>query len=249
MTFEEFESLALNPPHREEETIFEVIEYDISPLPERIRCHYPRFDVFNIRIGFAHSLEKAEALMQNAIKRASEYENEIYCFHIKEYPFEENLHSIGVDLGISCRLYDGNGKLLDHTYCSDLDRDFHTKYGHFRGRPQEAIRFKAGEIVEVLCGDEVILAITSASSPTIEWCWDLRDRISQGRPWQRKDGKPLTDEEIEAIYFLDCSDDQITVLDGTDGSHEHVSPLYLMHPRYPVSKRLTAKLKSYSNTE
>ncbi len=101
MTFEEFESLALNPPRREEETIFEVIEYNICPLSERKRCHYPRYDVYNSRIVFAHSLNGAETMMQNAIKRALEYEEEIYCFHIKEYPLGENLRCIGPDLGIS----------------------------------------------------------------------------------------------------------------------------------------------------
>ncbi|MDE6368707.1 MAG: hypothetical protein K2K94_05665 [Muribaculaceae bacterium] len=34
MTFEEFRKLAVNPPCRGEETIFEVIEYDVELLPE-----------------------------------------------------------------------------------------------------------------------------------------------------------------------------------------------------------------------
>lgn len=33
MTYEEFKTLALNPPKRDEETIFEVIEYDVKDLP------------------------------------------------------------------------------------------------------------------------------------------------------------------------------------------------------------------------
>ncbi len=244
MTFDEFRMLAENPPLRIEETIFEVVEYDVSPLPERKRSHYPGFDVTNSRVGFARSLQEAEVLIGDALAKAEAKQTEVYCFYIKEYPMGENLSLIGADFGVSCHLYDSNGQPLDKTYCSYLNRDYHTKYGHFRGRPQESIRFKSGDIVEVLCGDEVILAVTGGSSPTIEWCWDLRERISQGRPWQRKDGKPLTDEEIDAIYYFDCSDDQITVLYGPEGSHEHVSPLFLMHPRYSISKRLAAKLKS-----
>ena len=144
---------------------------------------------------------------------------------------------------MACRLYDPDGKLLDKTFCSYLDRDFNTEFGRFRGRPQEAIRFKDGDIVEVLCGDEVTLAVASGSSPTIERCWGLRERISQDRHWQRKDGKTLTDDEIDEAYFFDCSDDQITVIDGPEfGAHEHVSPLCLMHPRYPISKRLAANV-------
>ena len=33
MTYEEFKALALNQPRRDEETIFEVIEYDVKDLP------------------------------------------------------------------------------------------------------------------------------------------------------------------------------------------------------------------------
>ncbi len=222
MTFAEFESLALNPPRREEETIFEVIEYDISTLPERKRCHYPRFDVDNIRIGFAHSLQEAEALMHDAIKGASEYEKEIYCFHIKEYPLGENLHCVGVDLGISCRLYSGNGELLDQTYCSHLARDFDTDYGRFRGRPDVGKRIKPGDIVEILNGDEVTLAVAAGGGVSIERCWNQLNCIR------------------------DCSDDQITVIDGPYGSHDHISPLFIQHPRFPISKALSYKLKRYA---
>lgn len=246
MTFEEFRKLAENPPRLKEETIFEVIEYDVSPLPERKRSHYPRFYVTNMRVGFGRSLQEAESLMAYAVDKAVCNQTEIYCFHIKEYPVAESLSLISTDFGLSCRLYDHTGMLLDMTYCSYLDRDLHTKYGHFRGRPQESMRIKPGDIVEVLCGEEVMVAIATGSSPSIEWCWNLRERISKNRHWQRKDGKPLSDEEIDKAYFFDCSDDQITVVDGPEfGSHDHVSPLFLLLPRYPISKRLSAKLKSY----
>ncbi len=223
MTFEEFESLALNPPHRDEETIFEVIEYDINPLPERKRCHYPRFDVYKSRSCFAHTLQDAEALMQKAIERASEFDEEIYCFHIKEFPVGENIHRIGVDLGISCRLYDGNGALLDRTYCSYLDRDFGTEYGRFRGRPENSRRIKPGDIVEILNEDEVILAVAVGSNVSIERCWEQLD------------------------YVRDCSDDQITVIDGPYGSHDHISPIFIQHPRFPISKTLSLKLTKYAS--
>ena len=42
MTFEEFEELALDPPKRDEETIFEVIEYDVKDLAGRKRQSLPQ---------------------------------------------------------------------------------------------------------------------------------------------------------------------------------------------------------------
>lgn len=73
MTYEEFKALALNPPRRDEETMFEVIEYDVKDLPGRKRSHYPKFDVGHYRVGISHSLSEAEVLMHKAIERAKMY--------------------------------------------------------------------------------------------------------------------------------------------------------------------------------
>lgn len=134
VTFEEFKELALNPPRRNEETLFEVIEYDVKDLPERKRRHYPKFDVRNYRVGIAHSLSEAEVLMHKAIERTKIYNDEIYCFHIKEYPIRELLDFLWENYGESWRLYDSQGRLLDKTYCSSLECDHHTIYGYNRPR-------------------------------------------------------------------------------------------------------------------
>lgn len=69
MIFEEFRELVLNPPRRDVETIFEVIEYDVKNLPERKRSHYPKFDVRHYRVGISHTLTEAEKLMHNVKRR------------------------------------------------------------------------------------------------------------------------------------------------------------------------------------
>lgn len=173
MTFEEFEELVLNPPGRDEETIFEVIEYDVKDLPERKRSHYPKFDVMHYRVGISHTLLEAEVLIRKAIERAKLYNDEIYCYHIKEFPVGELLSVAWDDYGESWRLYDSNGRFLDKTYCSALERNHRTEYGRYRGRPVESFRFKAGDIVEVLDGDEVRLAVATGSGRSIEWYWEL----------------------------------------------------------------------------
>lgn len=237
MTFEEFKKLAANPPKREEDTIFELIQYDVKPLPERRRNHYPKFDVWESRIGYAKNLEAAETLIKNAIEAALKCNTEIYCFHIKEFPIGK---VISDGLGVSCRLYDGNGNFLDRTYCSDLDRDFNTEYGRFRGRIAETQRFKTGDIVEVLDGDHVRLAIAMASVISPEWCWEHRESI------KTVGGRESTEEEVDRFYIWDSSDDQITVIDGPDfASHEHVSPLFIMPLRYSLSKKLRERYEKY----
>ncbi len=226
MDFEKFKELALNPPRREEETIFEVTEYDVDSLPEHRRQPYPKFDVSESRVGFARSLQEAETLIRKAIDQAKEYETEIYCFHVREFPIGEILNGY---FGVSARLYDSNGSCIDQTYCSDLMRDHGTEYGHFRGRVEAAQRFKPGDIVEVLYGDKVALAVAVGSVFTPEWCWER-----------------MKNSKIKDYYIWDDSDDQVTVIDGPGYDwHEHVSPLLMMHPRYPIPARIRKRFESY----
>lgn len=248
VTFEEFKELALNPPRRNEETLFEVIEYDIKDLPERKRSHYPKFDVRHYRVGISHTLPEAEVLIHKAIERAKLYNDEIYCFHIKEYPIGELLDFLWEDYGESWRLYDSQGRLLDKTYCSSLECDHHTIYGRYRGRPEELFRFKAGDIVEVLDGNEVRLAVATGSGLSIEWYWEMWQRIRkrEGLLYNQDEKHKMTDEEVEEQYFPDSSDDQTPVIDGSSyATHDHVHALNIMPLRYKLSKRLRKRYEGY----
>lgn len=248
MTFEEFRAMAINPPRRDMETIFEVIEYDVKELAGRKRSHYPKFDVRHFCVGYGKSLTEAEKIMKEAIAYAGKYDTEIYCFHIKEFPIGEYISFNWEGYGVSWRLYDSTGRFLDKTYCSDLERDHNTTFGRYRGRPEESFRFKEGDIVEVLDGDEVRLAIATSAPLTVEWYWELRERIRKrkGLIWEYEEDKELTDEEVEAAYFPDSGDDQIPVIDGPSYStHDHVHILNIMPLRYPLSAKLRKKYEGY----
>ena len=244
MTFEEFREIALNPPRRDVETIFEVIEYDVEDLTGRRRNHYPKFYVRHFCIGYGKTLSEAENIMKDGIKEADKYDTEIYCFHIKEFPIGEYMSFHWEGYGVSWRLYDSTGRFLDRTYCSDLELDNRTPNGSYRGRPDESFRFKGGEIVEVLDGDEVRLAVATDAPLTIEWYWGLRERIRK-RLEEEKQGV-VTDVELENAYIADSSDDQIPVIDGPSYStHEHVHILNIMPLRYPISKKLRDRYEGY----
>lgn len=250
MTFEEFKELALNPPRRDEDTIFEVIEYDINDLPGKRRNHYPKFDVRHFRVGFCHTLDRAEAMIHNAIEEAKKYSSEIYCFHIKEYSIDELLIPTWGDYGTSWRLYDSYGQFLDKTYCSALERDSHTIYGHYRGRPKESFRFKAGDIVEVLNGDEVRLAVATGAPLSINWYWSLMERIKnrEGIIEEYSRDNEMTDLQIEDMYFPDSGDDQIPVIDGPSyNTHDHVAILNIMPLHYKLSNKMRQRFEGYYN--
>lgn len=244
MTFEEFRYIAMNPPKRDIETIFEIIEYDVRDLPEHRRNHYPKFGVYHFRVGFGRTLTEAETIIKDAVDEAGKQNREVYCFHIMEFPLGEYIDSgtFWIDYGIEWRLYDASGRFLDKTYCSELTRDQYTRFGRFCGRSEESFRFKSGDIVEVLYGDEVRLAVIDGTSSTLEKLWS--NRKSKGSIDKNME---LVDEEVA---YLDASDDVIWIIFGPnyfDYDDDWVHILNIMPLRYPLSKKLRDRFKGYYN--
>lgn len=137
MTQEEFFTLAVNPPIREEKTIFEVSALNIEPLYVNMRKSFTRFPVMNQRIGYSDTISGAEKIIDNAISKAKESDSHesIYCFYICEYPM--GLITPIDRYGFSKRLYDNTGRMLNQTLCSALERDRDTPYGRFHSRSPE----------------------------------------------------------------------------------------------------------------
>lgn len=245
MTNDEFKKLALNPPKREESTIFEVVMLMICELPEHRKCHYPEFKVSRHRIGLSQTLSGAELIIQKAI--ANNKEDEIYCFHVKEYPLDVMEVQWSHCYGVSWRLYDCKGKLLDKTWCSSMERDHDEPFGKFRGRTDANIRFKAGDIVEVYDGHNrcIRLAVAIQSSTTVDRCWAYRNRCRQ---WLTDINCQNDGKSTDWYYGLDYSDDQAAVIDGPGYEcHYHVHTLDIMPLRYPLPARLRKKYESYWN--
>lgn len=238
MTYQEFEQLALNPAKAEGQTIFAVSEIDLAYLPKTRKSRYPSFKVYRRVIGYSDSLDGAEKLMRKAITHAYD-KDEIYCFHINEHLLD--VCEDECPEGISWRLYNHEGNLIDQTWFESrtTDNQLSLKY---RGRPKTSVRFKAGDIVEVLQGNEVRLAVATHSPIDIEWCWRLRNRIATR---MEKEGS-ITDEMIEENYYLDDSDDQAAVIDGPGYEyHHHIPTLNIMPLRFPLSSRLRKRFEEY----
>lgn len=245
MTYEDFKRLALNPPRRDEDTVFEITIMEIASLPEHRRNYYPKFPVTERRIGFSLSLSEAEELIRTAVSVAAKQgdEDDIYCFHVKEYPVDVFDNMGCYNYGIMWRLYDNTGNLMDHTWCSSMDRDFHTEFGKFRGRPDESIRFEAGDIVEVYDAREkcIKLAVATQSPINVDWCWKYRGRCRE----ELSPGTP-DDSDLGWYYGLDFSDDQAAVIDGPGYEyHQHIPTLNIMPLRFPISDKLRKRYKGY----
>ena len=168
-------------------------------------------------LGAYTTLEKAEKAMIRVVKNWDTDEDN-YCFIITERklnPKPDKEDMVGV------RTYLPDGSWYEENM---VGRD-----GVFRGRPKERIRFKIGDVVEVLYGKTVELAIVGNTPPSLEFAEQMR---------QRRLEKGVTDE-----FFMDKFDDSYTIYDTHPGGHTHVESQFVFPTRKPVSEKLVQKLK------
>ena len=188
----------------------------------------------------AESLMHQDVLYRKKMKEEDDYPLDTFCYYISEIPMGL-LHYDRECL--SERVYDGEGKLIDRSYCCSgfsiyypgvCDSPAYNRHSDetFRGRSTEQIRFKKGDIVEVYRGDEVKLAIVVGTPLTTEWILE--------RNQAAKDKRGLD----ELPY--DETDDSYTVIDGPGYEyHDHVPSLYVFAPHYHVPLYLQRRFKGY----
>ena len=193
-------------------TIFELelISTHGTRYPVRKRLH-------DSSLGAYTTLEKAEKAMQRVVK-SWDMESDTFCYIITERKLNPKPDKEDV---VGVRTYLPDGSWYEENMA---DRD-----GVFRGRPDERIRFKIGDIAEVLYGDVVELAIIGNTPPSLEFAEQMR---------KRRLGNGVTDE-----FFMDKFDDSYTIYDTHPGGHTHVESQFVFPTRKPVSEKLVQKLK------
>ena len=188
---------------------------------ELISTHGTRYPVrkrlYNLSLGAYTTLEKAEKAMQRVVK-SWDMESDTFCYIITERKLNPKPNEEDV---VGVRTYLPDGSWYEENMA---DRD-----GVFRGRPDERIRFKIGDIAEVLYGDVVELAIIGNTPPSLEFAEQMR---------KRRLGNGVTDE-----FFMDKFDDSYTIYDTHPGGHTHVESQFVFPTRKPVSEKLVQKLK------
>ena len=193
-------------------TIFEI---------ELISTHGTRYPVrkrlYDLSLGAYTTLEKAEKAMQKVVKSWG-MESDTFCYIITERKLNPKPNEEDV---VGVRTYLPDGSWYEENMA---DRD-----GVFRGRPKERIRFKIGDVVEVLYGGAVELAIIGNTPPSLEFAEQMR---------KRRLGNGVTDE-----FFMDKFDDSYTIYDTHPGGHTHVESQFVFPTRKPVSEKLVQKLK------
>ena len=201
-------------------------------LQIRIEGHrYPRRRIRRQRLGFFNTKEHAEEAILSTIvfqkkvckKRCENYYNDCFGFflleqfvHNRESSFYRN------ERPKKCFSFNADGELNDFVALDEM--------GLYRGRKIEDVRFKVGDIVEVVEGDYADLVIVGALPLTT-------DRYS------RLEEDP--EEREHPSHFLDESDDCYLVYTlGEAGSHIHPVCYTVFPPTHPVPERIAAQLKA-----
>ena len=201
-------------------------------LQIRIEGHrYPRRRISQQRLGFFDTKEHAEEAMLSTVEfqkrvcqeRGQNYYDDCFGFflleqfvHNRESSFYRN------ERPKKCFSFNADGELNDFVALDEM--------GLYRGRKIEDVRFKVGDIVEVVEGDYADLVIVGALPLTTDRYSRLEDDA----------------EECEhPSHFLDESDDCYLVYTiGEAGSHIHPVCYTVFPPTHPVPERIAAQLKA-----
>lgn len=213
LTFELFMELASRDPSLEGDWIYRLEHVCYGNIDS-----YPEFEITRNEYLF-RSFDEATAFIQLRLSDKAD----TYRFEITQLP----LTKISTDPESprdegATWIYDRNGELVDYSITTWEDDPLKRC---FFGRPESRMRFKKGDIVEVVGRDRVNLAIVAADGPSVDWYWNMYERC-------------------KGDYFADASDDCYYVIDGPGYQyHEHPHALTLMKPSRPIPDDVCAYFK------
>lgn len=185
--------------------------------------HYPTYEVSTRKVGSAFSLEGAERIVRETVRaeaherRSYFYKQGLLSLHIREMRVGHYVQEWQTE---SEYIYDNRGVRLDgRTIPYDGDQPF-------GGRSAAELRFKAGDLCEVLDGERVYLGFVVETPPSREWA----QRSNSGS------------------FHLEAGDDSYVVLTSCDyRDHDHVDSMKIFPPRFPIAPRTLARLRKAYN--
>ena len=241
MTFKEFKDKALHPVECDGAGV-----YKVRLLNYEIQSQYPIIEWEEIYESLFPTYEEAiESTKAYNFSKTSKP----YCGFISFHKYGENAQSGYYN---KLWLFDPDGKQIDESLSPGT---IECHYVPFRGRPQNLIRFKIGDIVEVLDIDSQSssLAIIARQPLTIEQAWKINLRKNQYENAESPEeeiieGRIATlmteDDYYKVIYYSEERDNYVD---------SHVHPTLIMSPCKEVSNTmkhlLLKKLKSYTKNK
>lgn len=175
---------------------------------------YPKFAISNYCDQLYRSLENARESVDKMMEDGAR--EDLCYFTITQVELGDSLnHELAV------WLFDRNNQLLDYSVG-----------GRYFGRTPERIRFKKGDIVEVITDQRVdsyiSLGVIVDTPPTVEDCWQLfNESIRTGNDYTPKANH----------------DDCYLIADTPGGNPKMVQSVSLLPTRFPIDDSLEAHFK------
>lgn len=192
---------------------------------------YPKRRIRLQRVGLFQTKEGAEEALYAYIRHEKEcckqWDEDYYADCLGYYLDEVLVHNkyskfYEDERSGRCYSYTADGELND---CAVLD-----ELGWYKGRKTKDIRFKEGDIVEIIGFDCSELAIVSAPPPSEDVYKRLKKRAKEEYP--------------NISYFMDESDDCYLVYTlGEGDTHEHVLCFNVFRPTRTVPTKIATRLK------
>ena len=235
--------------------------FELTKITTNSKARYPIRKTKTDELGLFTTLEKARKQMLKDVKESQEYEQQrlkeiaegLYiedekCFGhdiVLAYSITEHQLDLGSDWKDiqSVRTYTATGKLNDENL---LDRQCK---GHYKGRTPDQIRFKPGDIVEVIDDRQAELCVVEHAQPSVEeYAHYWQNCLEEYRKMCREKGVECKEEEYtdkQVPFHWDYSDDCYVMLSlGEGDTHFHPESPEVFRPTKPVPKSLREKLKA-----
>ncbi len=183
---------------------------------------YPKFEIFRWSLGYFSSLKKTEGAMKKCIAEKADLglgNQPLFGFIIKEFV---------VDVLSYQHAKNRKSYLPDGTLWDECPVHEDARLEEFLGRPEENVRFRKGDLVEVLDGDTVTLEIVYGTPRSPEGVRQIKKHA----------------EEEGFRICLDESDDSYTTLTYLEYEHSHPNSVNLFPVRLPVNEKLRKKLEA-----
>ena len=177
------------------------------------RVHYPDYPVKNIKVGSALELKGAERIVREVVRDPAGQFN-LHSLRVLEIPLGKYAPEWEPR---SEYLYSREGKLLDR-------RTIPANVGLFDGRTEEDLRFKKGDLCEVLDGERIHLGFVVELPPTVE---------------------DASQHNAHSCLPMDVTDDCYGVqTDSHYYSLTYVDSLRIFKPQYKISPRTENRLRN-----
>ena len=235
--------------------------FELTKITANSKARYPVRKTDTDELGLFSSLYKAQKQMFKEVKECQEYEQERLKDITENEEFRDDEKRFGHDIVLAYKIIELelDAKTFEdvqsvRTYTADgqpndeclLDAACKRQ---FKGRTPDQIRFRPGDIVEVIDEWRAELCVVGHAQPTTEDYARYRQRCWEycGKDCSKPSccNKSIEYKEEHCIFHWDYSDDgYLTYSLGEGDTHFHPESPMVFRPTKPVSKALREKLRA-----